>query len=56
MTEKQIIKALKKRQEAVAKERDRLRDLQDEVEMLLDSVDRANKLLEAAIDALSELV
>jgi hypothetical protein len=51
-----IVKQMAKRQESLAKERDRLRELQDEIGGLLDVCERASESLDDAIAALSELV
>ena len=51
-----VINQLRTRQAAIAKERDKLRDLYNEISMLMDSCDRATEALEDAIEALSELV
>lgn len=56
MTIKQIQAELVKRQKAIAKERDRLQNLESEVQVLMESCDRACDALTDAIDALSELV
>lgn len=56
MTEKRIISILKAEQKKIAANRDRLRNLRDDVEAQLESCDRALENLDAAIDALSEYV
>lgn len=56
MTTKRIIAQLEKRMKAVAVERDRLRDLEDEVGALRETCSEAYDSLERAIDALSQLV
>lgn len=56
MTNKKFISELNKRLAAVGKERDRLRDLSDELGSLLDSCERGYGYLQDAIDALSEQV
>jgi hypothetical protein len=56
MTAKAIVKKLQKRLTAIGKERDRLRDLEDEVLTLKESCEEGYDNLERAIDALSQLV
>ena len=51
-----MIKQLKLRHEKLAVERDKLVDLQGEVDDLLDVCERATESLDDAIAALSELV
>jgi hypothetical protein len=55
-TLKSVIRDFEKHRAVVAKERDRLRDLQLEVEQLNEDCDEALGALEDAIDALSRLV
>lgn len=55
MTEKKLILELARRQKALAKERDRLRALHNEVEELLADADDADDHLTCAIDVLSRL-
>jgi hypothetical protein len=55
MTKKQMKAKLKNHGEAVAKERDELRDFASEVDDLADTCDRAYDSIRCAIDALSEL-
>ncbi len=50
-TVRQQFEAAKKR---IARERDKLRGLQDDIEDLLDPTDRSVESLQEAIDALSE--
>lgn len=56
MTYKKMIVELEKRRTAIGKERDRLLDLQGEVDNLLDSLESADDSLQSAIDALSQFV
>lgn len=56
MTTKKFISELNKRMIAVGKERDKLRDMEDELTGLRESCERAFFALEEAIDALSEQV
>ena len=56
MTKKQIIAELRKHQRIIAKSRDSLRDIVDEVEEQYENADRANDELESCIETLSELV
>ena len=56
MTKKQIIAELRKHQKIIAKSRDALRDIVDEVEEQFDNADWANDDLESCIEILSELV
>ncbi len=56
MNQAEAIQELKKKQEDLAKLRDRFLDLADEIDAQLDSVDRAYAAFEDAINALSELV
>ena len=55
MTRSEIVQSFKARQAAIAKERDKLRDLQYELEGLIDDCDEAIDGLDAAIEALSRL-
>ena len=55
MTIKQLTAQLKKRMDVIAKERDKLRDLESEVSQLADNCDDALASLENAVDRLSEL-
>lgn len=52
----EAIKCLKEKQAVLAKTRDELRDLQDEINDQVENADQANELLDEAIDRLSELV
>lgn len=56
MNYKQIVKKLEKRKAAIEKERDKLCDLQTEVDSLLDSLELADDNLQSAIDALSQFI
>lgn len=56
MNKKQIIATLKVRARNLAKERDKLRSMQDDIEELFDCADEATRLLEDCIDRLSELL
>lgn len=56
MTYKKITNELLKRKLAIAKERDRLLDLQGEVGELIDSLEMAEDHLQDALDALSQYV
>jgi len=56
MTKKKLIAELNKRLEAIRKQRDLLRALEGDVAALVDVCETANVSLQAAIDALSELV
>lgn len=50
------IKQLTIRQEGLAKERDKLRDLLDEISMNLENCEYAIECIETAVEKLSELV
>ena len=50
------IKQLANRQEGLAKERDKLRELLDEITSQLENCDYAIECIESAVDKLSELV
>jgi RNase adaptor protein for sRNA GlmZ degradation len=54
MTKAKLIKEIKKRMERIAKERDALRELLQDVESVIDSSDTAYRELERAVDRLSE--
>jgi hypothetical protein len=54
-TKAAILKALKKECAALAKARDNLRELEDELSMQVEASDEATELLESCIDKLSEL-
>lgn len=54
-TKAAILKALQKECKALAKARDNLRNLQDELSMQVESSMEATELLESCIDKLSEL-
>lgn len=56
LTKKQIVGALKTRSRNIAKERDALRELQDEVDELACCCEDAVNELESCIDRLSELL
>lgn len=53
---KDLLKELETRKEAIAAERDKLREAQSEFEQLLEVCDRACEDLDSAIGSLSELV
>lgn len=53
---KKMIKEIMKRAKTVGKERDKIRDIISEWEMLADNCDEAKELLERAADELSQLV
>lgn len=54
MTKKQLIKAIEKHRDAIAKERDALRELISDALALGDSSEEAVAALDTAIDSLSE--
>ena len=56
MTKKQIIAELRKHQKLIAKSRDALRSVMEDVEEQFENADRANDDLESCIETLSELV
>ena len=56
MTIRQVKKKLEQRLEGLAKERGKLRELEDEIAEQAEVCDRAMDALESAIDALSEIV
>ena len=49
-----IIRRIEKSRDAIAKERDKLEDLMEEIDNLKDTSNRAHEDLESAISALSE--
>jgi hypothetical protein len=53
---KQLRIKLEKHKTVIAKERDALRDLQDEIESILEPTDRGVEALQEAIDSISEQV
>jgi predicted hydrolase (HD superfamily) len=55
-TTKVMVKQIKERAKAVGKERDKIRELISEWEMLADNCDTAIEHLERAADELSQLV
>lgn len=55
MNTKLVVKQLEKRRAAIGAERDKLREIVDEFDGLLECCERADENLASAIDALSEL-
>ena len=53
-TLKQLVAQLKKHQNTIGKERDKIRELKEEIDSLLDPVEEGMMDLEAAIDRFSE--
>jgi len=49
-----VIAEIKKLKEEIASRRDRLREIHEDIEEVVDSCDRADQALEDAVDALSE--
>ena len=56
MTKKQIIAELRRHQKIIAKSRDALRDIMDEVDDQFENYHQAHDDLECCIETLSELV
>lgn len=56
MTIKQLAKQIEKSKAQIAKERDKLRELVDEADSLLNDWEQAEDSLQTAIDTLSQLV
>ena len=56
MTKKQIIAELRKHQRIIAKSRDGLRSIMEDLEEQFENADRAHEDLESCIETLSELV
>ena len=56
MTNKQLITRLRAEQKRIAEDRDRLREIFEEYNMLAECCDRALDDIERAVDTLSELV
>ena len=56
MTYKQIVKSLEVRQRELARTRDKLRELQYEVEEQLENINGASESLDFCIEELSKLV
>lgn len=54
-TPKQISQDIEATRRRIGKERDKLRELADEAEALIDSCDRADEGMKCAVEALSEL-
>ena len=49
-----VIAEIKKLKEEIAARRDRLREIYEDIEEIVDSCDRADEALEIAVEALSE--